>query len=110
MPLYDSAVVKVYFIPILHLALPKLMLLCTVQCSSSLSHTPHTPRPCLQLYKLCVAYCICYCQLSQCWEVASRIELVCLSCLFADQFYWYKWCKYDATVAFSSAIKNYHLF
>lgn len=54
MPLYDSAVVKVYFIPILHLALPKLMLLCTVQCSSSLSHTPHAPHPCLQLYVLCV--------------------------------------------------------
>lgn len=81
MPLYDSAVVKVYFVPILHLALPKLMLLCTVECSSSLSHTPH---PCLQLYVLSVGYCICYCQLSQYWEVASRIELVCLFCLFAD--------------------------
>lgn len=53
MPLYDSAVVKVYFIPSLHLALPKLMLLCTIQCSSSLGHKPH---PCLQLYVLCVLY------------------------------------------------------
>lgn len=104
MPLYDSAVVKVYFITILHLALPKLMLLCTVQCSSSLSRTPLTPHPCLQLYKLWVL-CLLLSVVTMLGSCKSN--RTCLFVLLVRWFDWYKWCKYDVTVAFSSAIKTF---